>query len=127
MKTPLGCLGILAVTASLLPTTGLPQTCNTADRSVLVILDASGSMNAALPSAETRMAIARRAVKDVAALIPGEAQLGLRLYGSQSPRADHNCEDTNVAVPFGPASANAGQIVAAVDAAEAQGYTPIAH
>jgi hypothetical protein len=103
------------------------QTCNTADRSVLMVLDASGSMNAVLPNGESRISVARRAVKDVATLFPGEAQISLRLYGSQFHRDEHNCEDTNVVVPFGPASDNANEIAAAVDAAPAQGYTPIAY
>lgn len=107
--------------------TALALTCNTADRSVLMILDASGSMNAVLPSGESRFEVARRATKDVAKFLPGDAQLALRLYGSKSPRADHNCLDTAVAVPFGPASTSAGQIAASVDAAKAQGYTPIAY
>lgn len=118
---------VVAVTVALLPNPASAQTCNVADRSVLLVLDASGSMNAVLPSGESRIAVARRAVKDVAALFPDDAQVSLRLYGSQSPRDDHNCQDTKVAVPFGPASENASQIAAAVDAAPAQGYTPIAH
>ena len=103
------------------------QSCNTGDRSVLLILDASGSMNARLPNGETRMAVAQRAVKGVASFIPPEAQLSLRLYGAQSPRADKNCRDTYVGVPFGPASAAGSDIAALVDGVAAQGYTPIAY
>lgn len=117
---------VVVITAALLANPVFAQTCNVADRSVLLVLDASGSMNALLPGGESRIAVARRAVKDVAALLPNDAQISLRLYGSQSPRDEHNCEDTNVAVPFGAASANASLIAAAVDAAPAQGYTPIA-
>ena len=51
------------------------------------MLDASGSMNARLPNGETRIEVARRAVKGVAALVPAGAQLSLRLYGAQSPVA----------------------------------------
>ncbi len=102
------------------------QSCNTADRSVLLILDASGSMNARLPNGETRMAVAQRAIKGVAGFVPAQAQLSLRMYGAQSAAGRKNCEDTHLAVPFGPASAASGPINAAVDAAKAQGYTPIA-
>jgi hypothetical protein len=108
------------------PQLALAQACNTADRSVLLILDASGSMNAKLPNGETRVAVAQRAVKGIASFIPDEAQLSLRLYGAQSPKAEKNCEDTNLAVPFGPAGASGDAIAATVDAAVAQGYTPIA-
>ena len=118
---------LICVSVALLPSVTFGQSCNTADRSILVILDASGSMNAALPGGETRVEVARRAVKGVASFIPAEAQLSLRLYGSQSPREDKNCEDTNIAVPFAAASASGGLIEAAVDGATAQGYTPIAY
>ncbi|MFN0218183.1 MAG: vWA domain-containing protein, partial [Hyphomicrobium sp.] len=119
---------ILLILAGILasPHLAVAQDCNTVDRSVLLILDASGSMNAKLPNGETRMAVAQRAVKGVASFIPAEAQLSLRLYGAQSPRAEKNCQDTNLAVPFGPAGASGDAITTTVDAALAQGYTPIA-
>ena len=103
------------------------QACNSADRSILLIMDASGSMNAKLPNGETRIAVAQRAVKGVASFIPAEAQLSLRLYGAQSPKAEKNCQDTNLAVPFGPAGSSGAAITTTVDAAVAQGYTPIAY
>jgi von Willebrand factor type A domain len=112
--------------AACLPSTALAQTCNTAGRSVLLILDASGSMNAKLPNGESRMAVAQRAVKGVAGSISGKAQVSLRLYGAQSPARDKNCQDTHQAVPFAAAEANGDAIGAAVDVARAQGYTPIA-
>ena len=112
--------------ACLLPVVASAQTCNTADRSVLLILDASGSMNAKLPNGETRIAVAQRAIKGVAGFIPGRAQVSLRLYGAQSPPREKNCQDTNLAVPFAAAEANGGAITSAVDGATAQGYTPIA-
>lgn len=118
-------LVVLAVT--LLPAAALAQSCNTVDRSVLLILDASGSMNAKLPNGETRVAVAQRAIKGVVGFIPAQAQLSLRIYGAQSASSQKNCQDTNLAVPFGPASANGGAIVTTVDGVKAQGYTPIAY
>ena len=117
----------VALAAGLLPAAALAQSCNTADRSVLLILDASGSMNAKLPNGETRIAVAQRAIKGVAGFVPASAQLSLRMYGAQSPALQKNCQDTHLAVPFGPASAAGGPIVTAADAAKAQGYTPIAY
>jgi hypothetical protein len=105
----------------------MAQSCNTADRSVLLIFDASGSMNARLPNGETRIAVAQRAIKGVAGFVPVQAQLSLRMYGAQSPAREKNCQDTHLAVPFGPASAASGAITASVDGAKAQGYTPIAY
>ena len=118
---------LVALVACLLPAAALAQSCNTADRSVLLILDASGSMNAKLPNGETRIAVAQRAIKGVAGFIPAQAQLSLRMYGAQSAARQKNCQDTHLAVPFGPASAAGGAITTTVDAAKAQGYTPIAY
>jgi hypothetical protein len=118
---------LIALAGALSPITALAQSCNTADRSVLLILDASGSMNARLPNGESRIAVAQRAIKGVAGFVPAQAQLSLRLYGAQSAASQKNCRDTNLAVPFGPASASGGAITATVDGVKAQGYTPIAY
>ena len=121
-------LPIVAVLAGLAPAQLPAQpTCNSADRAIVVILDASGSMNAQLAGGETRIAAARNAVKGVAALVPGKAQLSLRLYGAQSPASRKDCQDTHVPVPFAAAETVAGAIGGAVDGARAQGYTPIAY
>ena len=106
---------------------GLAQTCNTADRSVALILDASGSMHARLPGGESRIVAAQRAVKGVAALVDPNARLGLRVYGAKSPAKDRNCEDSHVAVALAPASQAGPEIERAVDQVKAQGWTPIAH
>jgi hypothetical protein len=116
----------VALIAGSLASAALAQSCNTADRSVLLLLDASGSMTATLPNGEARIDVARRAVKGVAALLPPQTQIGLRLYGAQSPSSQKNCKDTALALKFGPASAAAAPIATTVDAAKAQGYTPIA-
>jgi hypothetical protein len=118
---------LAALAAGWLPAAALAQSCNTADRSVLLILDASGSMNARLPNGETRIAVAQRAVKGVAGFVPAQAQLSLRMYGAQSAARQKNCQDTHLAVPFGPASTIGGAITTTVDGTKAQGYTPIAY
>jgi hypothetical protein len=117
----------LTLAAVLFSTVASAQTCNTAERSVLLILDASGSMNAKLPNGETRIAVAQRATKGVAGFVPAQSQLSLRMYGAQSPASRKNCEDTHLAVPFGAASANADAIATQASAVKAQGYTPIAY
>lgn len=127
MRDRPGAAALLSCVAILISSTAWAQTCNTAGRSVLLILDASGSMNAKLPNRETRIAVAQRAIKGVAGFVPAQAQLSLRMYGAQSPAKQKNCQDTNVAVPFGAASAAGGPITASVDGAKAQGYTPIAY
>ena len=127
MKVAVTRIVLLLLAVILLSASALAQSCNTADRSILLILDTSGSMNAKLPNGETRIAVAQRAVKGVASFIPADASLSLRMYGAQSPAREKNCRDTHAAVPFGPASAAGGPITTAVDAAKAQGYTPIAY
>lgn len=125
MKIP-ACAGV-ALVACLPFGDAIAQSCNTAERSIELILDSSGSMNAKLPNGETRIAIAQRAIKGVAGFTPAQAQLSLRMYGAQSPASRKDCKDTHLAVPFGPASSSGGAITTAVDGAKAQGYTPIAH
>ena len=117
----------LATVAMLVAAPSFAQSCNTADRSVLLLMDASGSMNAKLPNGETRIAVAQRAIKGTAGLVQAQAQLALRLYGAQSPSSQKNCNDSNLAVPFTPAGSAGGAIASSVDGAKAQGYTPIAH
>lgn len=124
--TRLSCSAFLGLTIALAPLATWAQTCNTANRSVLLLLDASGSMNAKLPNGETRIAVAQRAIKGVASLVPAQTQLSLRLYGAQSAASQKNCQDTNLVVPFGPASTSSDAVAKTVDGTKAQGYTPIA-
>jgi hypothetical protein len=125
MQLPLATAALAA--ACMLPPAAFSQGCNTADRAVLLVLDASGSMNARLPNGETRFAAAKRAIKGAALSVPGQAQLSLRVYGAQSPARDKDCSDSRSAVPFAAANAAAAAIAGSVDGAKAQGYTPIAH
>ena len=126
MRRSFSCKSLLLL-AAMAPSTAFGQTCNTAERSVLLILDSSGSMNARLPNGETRIAVAQRAIKGVAGSIPAKGQVSLRLYGSQSPSREKNCQDTNLSIPFAAAETNGAAIASAVDRVKAQGYTPIAY
>jgi hypothetical protein len=84
-------------------------------------------MNAKLPHGETRIEVAKRAIKGVAGFIPGQAQISLRMYGAQSAARQKNCQDTHIAVPFAPGQSNGAAISTAADTVKAQGYTPIAY
>ena len=117
---------LLSCLVCLIPSGSIAQTCNSAARSVLLILDASGSMNARLPNGETRMAVAQHAIKGVAGFVPAQTPLSLRIYGAQSPASRKDCQDTKLVVPFGAASGNGGAIAAAIDGARAHGYTRLA-
>ena len=70
-------------------------------RSVALVLDASGSMNAKLPDGMTRIDAAKTAVADLVGKLPGDTRLALRVYGHQSPTSAKNCRDTALLVPFG--------------------------
>jgi hypothetical protein len=96
-----------------------------ASRTIELILDASGSMNATLPSGETRLAAAKAAVAKIVPTLPGDTTLAFRAYGFQSPRDKHDCDDTALLVPFAAASGNGATVVKAARLLTAQGYTPI--
>jgi hypothetical protein len=98
-----------------------------ASRSVALVLDASGSMNAKLSDGQPRLAAAKAAVADLVDKMDGSTRLALRAYGHQSKREDHNCKDTALLVGFGSISTNKGAVVAEVHAIEARGYTPITY
>ncbi len=66
-----------------------------------LILDASGSMNAKLPDGGTRIEAARQAVSKIVTSLPADTQLSFRVYGHQSPREKHDCNDTQLVIPFG--------------------------
>jgi hypothetical protein len=102
------------------------DSCLNGDRTVEIILDASGSMNARLPEGPTRIDAARASLEGVVQALPPEVTVGLRLYGSQSPKSEKNCRDSLLAVPFGSAATAGPETIAAARSAKAQGYTPIA-
>jgi hypothetical protein len=98
-----------------------------ANRSVVLVLDASGSMNAKLPSGQTRIEAAKAAVSEFAERMDGATRLSLRAYGHQAPTQRKDCRDTALLVDFAPVATNRGDIAAKARALEARGYTPITH
>jgi len=97
------------------------------DRSIVLILDASGSMNAKLPGGGTRIDAAKAAVGQFLAKLDTNTRIAYRVYGHQSPTKARDCRDTQLMVGFAPAGQNRGAILAKTDAIRAQGYTPITH
>jgi von Willebrand factor type A domain len=95
-------------------------------KNIELILDASGSMNAAL-GAGSRITAAKDAVATVVQGLPADTTLAFRAYGHQSPRAQHDCNDTQLLVPFGPLPNVKDRVVGAARSVKAQGYTPISH
>ncbi len=98
-----------------------------ADRSVALVLDASGSMNGRLADGTAKIRAAKSAVRDLAGRLPGDVRLSLRAYGHQSPRARHDCKDTQLLVPFGAADGVRGNVIGTSDGLTAKGYTPITY
>jgi Ca-activated chloride channel family protein len=98
-----------------------------ASRSVSLVLDASGSMNAKLSDGQSRLAAAKSAVADLVDKMDGSTRLALRAYGHLSARSEHNCKDTALLVGFDSVSANKGTVAAEAHRIEARGYTPITY
>jgi len=96
-----------------------------AGKSIALILDASGSMNAKLPEGRTRIDAAKAAVEEIIGKLPGDVRVSLRAYGHQSPTARHDCRDTELLVGFDSLAANRDAIIARSRTIRAQGYTPI--
>ncbi len=94
-------------------------------RSVSLVIDASGSMNAKLPDGQARIDAAKKAVADLVSRMDAGTRLALRAYGHQSPTSKKDCQDTAMLVGFAPVAANRAQVVAQAQALEARGYTPI--
>jgi len=96
-------------------------------RSIALVLDASGSMNAKLPDGATRIDAAKSAVADLVGRLPADTRLALRAYGHQSPTQHKNCQDTALLVGFDAVANNKSAVLAASRSIRAQGYTPITY
>jgi hypothetical protein len=96
-------------------------------RSVALVLDASGSMNAKLHDGTTRIDAAKAAVASLVDKLPGDTRLALRAYGHQSPTQAKNCQDTALLAGFDTVASNKSAVVAAARGIRAQGYTPITY
>jgi Ca-activated chloride channel homolog len=85
----------LAVVATVSPA-ALAET----GRSVLVVLDASGSMNQPMPEGRTRLEAAKAAVGDFLGTLPPDVRVALRVYGHRSSPDRKNCEDSELVAGF---------------------------
>src|SRR5882724_10842045 len=109
-------LGASAVTAPALAQTA---------RSVLVVLDASGSMNARLPEGQTRLDAAKAAVGELVGSLAPDTRLALRVYGHQSATDQKNCQDSELVAGFAPVSEGKAALLDKAAGLKARGYTPI--
>jgi hypothetical protein len=90
-------------------------------RNIAIVLDASGSMLAALGE-QTKMAIARDAVSATVAGLPAETLLAVRTYGTQRSQ---DCSDLSLVRPLG--LSDRGELLASLGAIQpaTEGMTPI--
>ena len=108
-----------ALAAPRLVWTAPVATAPAAAASTLIVLDASGSMAERIKG-ETKMEIAKRAVRELVASLPDGARLGLVVYGHRKPT---DCDDIELLIP--PAKLDRAAFVAAVDAIKPKGRTPL--
>jgi len=99
----------------------------TSSKSIALIIDASGSMNAKLPEGRTRIEGAKAAVEDIVGKLPADVRISLRAYGHQSPTSRRDCKDTALLVGFDTLAAAKDGIIAKARELKAQGYTPITY
>ncbi len=93
---------------------------------VIVIMDASGSMQALFSDGRSRIAIARDAVIELVNGLPPEVNASLWAYGHRLPQDDPaaSCLDIEQVIPLAPVDpALFSQVVSEIPAI---GYTPIA-
>ncbi len=92
---------------------------------LVLVLDSSGSMKEPTIGGGTRIAAAKQALAEVVEGLPADAEVGLRVFGSEVfSRTDKGaCTDTRNVVPVGPADRDA--LADAVADYRPYGETPI--
>src|SRR5260370_13151164 len=98
-----------------------------AAKSIALILDASGSMNAKLAEGRTRIEAAKAAVEEIVGKLQSDIRISLRAYGHQSPTRKHDCKDTELMADFDGLAGNKASILSKARSIKAQGYTPITY
>ncbi|WBL15384.1 vWA domain-containing protein [Sutcliffiella sp. NC1] len=95
---------------------------------VLIALDASGSMGHYLGN-ETRMEIAKAAIKEFAASLPEDANVGLRVYGHEGTGSNSDkelsCSANELLYGFTPY--NETELNSVLDPIHPAGWTPLAN
>jgi Ca-activated chloride channel family protein len=92
---------------------------------LLLIMDASGSMNEVDDRNTPLLDGAKAALTRVVRELPDQAVTGLRVYGHRTPNTDRaaGCRDTELVVPVAPL--NRPRMLEAITSYRASGYTPI--
>ena len=94
---------------------------------ILFVVDWSGSMKEKIDG-KTKFEIAQEILgkaTDSISKIAGKIEIGVRVFGHQSPRTEHNCKDSKLEIPFGR---NGGKIITdKLKSLTPQGWTPLAY
>ncbi len=119
-------IGALSIAASLI-VLGTPAVAQEAPNrgTMLIILDASGSMNTVDEDGIAFIEKAKTAVLALVDALPDDIAVGLRVYGHRESNEDRvrGCQDTELLAPI--ATLNHDAIRSAVEGVQASGYTPI--
>jgi Ca-activated chloride channel family protein len=92
---------------------------------MVLVLDASGSMKEPHGDGRTRFQAAVSAMRQVVGALPGDVEVGLRIYGSRIADGPGSCKDSELVVPVGPP--DKGALRTALGKARPLGNTPIAY
>ena len=95
-------------------------------KSVLIVFDASGSMEDKIRG-ETKIHIAKRVLENVITKADQNINIGLRVYGSSNPTGNHyiDCSDSKLVVL--PGTNNRRSIISEIYKILPRGFTPITY
>ena len=94
---------------------------------LLLIMDASGSMNEVDAEGTPLIDSAKAALRSVVDGLPDDLHTGLRVFGHRYPNTDreNGCRDTELISPVEPLDREA--LLSAIDGYDAKGFTPIGY
>ena len=122
-------LGAPLIAATTLLTLTAPIAAHADDTTpkILLVMDASGSMNEPDPAGGTKLEAAKKALTTTINALPSSTEVGLRLYGATYPGKDKtiSCKDTQLAQPI--TALDTAALTEKINGTTAQGDTPIAY
>jgi len=122
-------LALVLATAMLLPATAAAQGQDEppAGPKILLLFDASGSMNSDSGNGTSKLQAAKTAATALLEELPESTQLGLRLFGGTLPSRPiaRACRDSSLVLPIGPLARE--ETRDKLESFKARGRTPIAY
>ena len=114
-----------SILSILLIVLALPILAQTQQTNIAIILDGSGSMQAFLPSGQSKLDAAKEAVEVLVQTLPTDTNASFWSYGHRLPQDDvtASCNDIEQILPLQPI--NAQSFISAAQNLNAIGYTPI--